>query len=212
MTSSLEAVEEKETGRLEAFSDGVFSIAITLLVLELKVPKFEAPRSAHYLIKELLQLWPSYLAYFISFFTILIMWVNHHRIFTYIKRVDNTFLFLNGFLLMLVAFVPFPTAVLAGHVEDHYAVTATAFYTGTYVMIAIAFNILWHYAIFRRRLVGRSAAQAGISSITRNYLWGPPLFFLTFLFAFFNVPLSLSAFTALSFFYAFVQDVKPSRK
>ncbi len=204
--------DEKETGRIEAFSDGVFSIAITLLVLEFKPPRLYELESATYLAKALFQQWPSYLAYFISFFTILIMWVNHHRIFAYIKRIDNVFLFLNGFLLMLVAFVPFPTQVLAGHIQHRYAVTATAFYTGTYVLIALAFNALWHYAIYKRRLLSRAATVACVNQITKSYMFGPPLFFLTFVLAFFNVVVSLLAFTALAFFYALTGEIKPSQK
>src|ERR1700761_2870287 len=106
---------EKETGRLEAFSDGVFAIAITLLVLELKVPHLatgEEPTSAG-LRFSLLRQWPSYLALFTSFFTVLIMWVHHHTIFKLVRKADARLLFANGFLLLLVSVVPFPTAVVA---------------------------------------------------------------------------------------------------
>ena len=94
--------------RVETFSDGVFAIAITLLILII-----QPPRSGAHLGHELLRLWPSYLAYAISFLTIGIMWVNHHTIFRHIERVDRTFLLLNLMLLMLVAFVPFPTRIAA---------------------------------------------------------------------------------------------------
>ena len=93
------ASEEKETGRIEAFSDGVFAIAITLLILEIKVPHAHDLPPNVGLISVLLGQWPSYLSYFISFVTILIMWVSHHRLFNYIKRSNDTFLFLNGLLL-----------------------------------------------------------------------------------------------------------------
>ncbi len=204
---STEASEEKETGRIEAFSDGVFSIAITLLVLELKVPRLNQLNDET-LLKALAQLWPSYLAFFISFFTILIMWVNHHRLFTHIKRTDNTFLFLNGLLLMIVSFVPFPTALLAEHVRYQYAVTATAVYTGTYVLIGLAFNALWHYAIYKRRLLGRAANMTIVRKITISYLFGPPLFLLTFILAFFNVGASLAALTTIVIFYALTVERK----
>ncbi|MBI3252749.1 MAG: DUF1211 domain-containing protein [Candidatus Omnitrophica bacterium] len=202
------ASDEKETGRLEAFSDGVFSIAITLLVLQFKIPKLDQLGAEAHLSGALLSEWPSYMAYFISFFTILVMWVNHHRLFNHIKRVDNLFLFINGFLLMLVAFVPFPTQLLAEHIRHRYAVTATAFFTGTYILIAVAFNALWHYAIYRRRLLGRSANAAAVDRITQNYRLGPCGFSLAFILAFFNVALSLTAFTALAFFYAFTGEGK----
>ena len=109
---------EKETGRLEAFSDGVFAIAITLLALELKVPHFEAGQiTGAAVISGLAHQWPSYLAFITSFFTVLIMWVHHHAIFRLVKRVDVTLLFANGFLLMLVTVVPFPTALVADILE-----------------------------------------------------------------------------------------------
>src|SRR6185436_12372826 len=111
---------EKENGRLEAFSDGVFAIAMTLLALELKVPHFESSGShltAAELASGLLHQWPSYLAFITSFFTVLIMWVHHHLIFRLVRRCDLTLLFANGFLLMLVTVVPFPTAVVADYLR-----------------------------------------------------------------------------------------------
>ena len=102
---------EKETARIEAFSDGVFAIAITLLILEIKIP---GAGSAD-LSRQLLRQWPSYVAFVISFAFIGIMWINHHRLFTHIKRANNVLLFLNLLLLLGVCAVPFPTAVLAQH-------------------------------------------------------------------------------------------------
>src|SRR6267154_1601546 len=106
---------EKETGRLEAFSDGVFAIAITLLALELKVPHLESGGrvTSAAIAAGLANQWPSYFAFVTSFFTVLIMWVHHHAIFRLVQRADVTLLFANGFLLMLVTVVPFPTAVVA---------------------------------------------------------------------------------------------------
>src|SRR5436309_3204640 len=89
------ATEAKETVRIEAFSDGVFAIAITLLVLDLKVPRVHNLPGSQGLLDEMLHQWPSFLAYLLSFGTILIMWVNHHRLFTHIKRTNHPFLFLN---------------------------------------------------------------------------------------------------------------------
>ena len=111
-----EAHEEKETGRLEAFSDGVFAIAITLLVLELKVPDLNiAGTSPLTLGKALLQQWPSYVGLVTSFFTILIMWVHHHAILRNVCRTDARLHFANGCLLLGVTFVPYPTSVLASY-------------------------------------------------------------------------------------------------
>src|ERR1041385_4002556 len=90
--------DEKETGRTEAFSDGVFAIAITLLILEIQVPHVEGAS----LVNALAQQWPSYAAYVLSFLVIAVMWVNHHNLFKYIQRTDNVFLFLNSMLLMVI--------------------------------------------------------------------------------------------------------------
>ncbi len=106
------ASEESGTGRLEAFSDGVFAIAITLLVLDLKVPDLNGASPAA-LGAALLKQWPNYLTLFISFATILIMWVYHHRLFQTARKADTLLLFSNGFLLLLVTVVPFPTALVA---------------------------------------------------------------------------------------------------
>ena len=116
-----------DTNRLEAFSDGVFAIAITLLVLEIKVPP---PGTAFGM--ELFRLWPSYLAYVVSFLVIGAIWINHHAMFRHIVRVDDTLLLLNVLHLMLIAFLPFPTAVIAQAFHrgtDEPA--AAAFYGGT---------------------------------------------------------------------------------
>src|SRR6266508_3844418 len=109
------SAQTSDTVRLEAFSDGVFAIAITLLVLEIRVPELETVAHHGGLWPALVALWPSYLGYLISFVTIGIMWANHHALFKYIRRCDRYFLIVNVVFLMGIAFVPFPTAVLAQH-------------------------------------------------------------------------------------------------
>jgi uncharacterized membrane protein len=100
----------ESTGRVEAFSDGVFAIAITLLILEIRAPHAGLEGG---LWAGLLTLWPSYVAFLLSFFVILIMWVNHHELMRLVRAVNYPFLFANGLVLLTVTFVPFPTAVLA---------------------------------------------------------------------------------------------------
>ena len=111
-----------ETSRLETFSDGVFAIAATLLILEIRVPE-----DTHDLTHALLHLWPSYAAYAVSFVTIGIMWINHHAIFALVGRVDRTYLTIHVFFLLMIAFVPFPTHVVAQHLHDD-GKTAAFFY------------------------------------------------------------------------------------
>jgi uncharacterized membrane protein len=139
-----------DKNRLEAFSDGVFAIAITLLVLEIHVP--EAPPGG--LWSALLEQWPSYVAYLVSFLIIGIIWVNHHRLLRSVARVDATLLFLNLLLLLFVAVLPFPTALLAEYIlvpED--ASVAAAVYSGTMLGMAVSFQLLWRWIARSARLL-----------------------------------------------------------
>ena len=128
-----------ETARLETFSDGVFAIAATLLILEITLSGDGSV--AHQLIAE----WPSYAAYAISFLTLGIVWVNHHTVFTQIGRVDRTFLFINVVFLMIIAFSPFPTRVLAEHLREGSKAAAFA-YGLTFTLMAVCYGALWFYA------------------------------------------------------------------
>jgi uncharacterized membrane protein len=167
-----------ETGRVEAFSDGVFAIAITLLVLELKVPHLgDAPGSS--LVAALLRQWPSYVAFTSSFASILIMWVNHHRMFSFIRRADARFFYANGLLLFVVTLVPFPTAILAEYLERPGASAAAAVYGGTFVLASIAYNVLWRAALGRDGgLLRAGVAREHLEALTRRYWWGLPMYAL----------------------------------
>jgi uncharacterized membrane protein len=138
------------TNRLEAFSDGVFAIAITLLILEIRIPE-SGPDTD--LAEELLHLWPSYAAYAVSFLVIGIYWVNHHSVFDHIARVDRPLLFLNLWLLLTVSFMPFPTAVFARYIREDDAEIAAAAYSATMLMAALAFFVLWWYTATREELL-----------------------------------------------------------
>jgi uncharacterized membrane protein len=168
--------ERKETGRIEAFSDGVFAIAITLLVLGIKVPMPAEVRVSGGLGPALIQLWPHYLAFVTSFFTILAMWVNHHRIFSFVRRSDHVFLYWNGLLLLLITFMPFPTMVMAEYFLRPDARIAGMVFAGTLVAIALAFKGLWHYAAKNGRLLAQHVASADIDQITRQHRYGPLMY------------------------------------
>jgi uncharacterized membrane protein len=193
---------ESETTRLEAFSDGVFAIAITLLILEIKVPT-GAETQDHGLWRALLERWPSYVGYGISFVTIGIMWVNHHALFTYIRRVDRVLLLANLLLLMTISFLPYPTAVLAEHLPDADSrAPAAVFYGGTLVVIAISFNVLWWAGRGRRRLIGANAHPEGMRTITLRYGMGPLSYGLATAVALVNVWASLAIHLGLALMYA----------
>ncbi len=191
--------DEKETGRIEAFSDGVFAIAITLLVLDIRVPREAAGQT---LLSALLHQWPTYLAFVTSFATIGIMWINHHRIFTLIKRADHLLLVLNGLLMLGVTFVPFPTALVAEYVSRRDQQVAAMVYSGTFTVIAIFFNLLWRYASYKNRLLDRKTDPRAVNAITHAYLFGPPLYFASFLLARVSVTASLALNIALALFFA----------
>ena len=168
--------QEKETARVEAFSDGVFAIAITLLVLEIKVPRLGQGASGHDLLDTLLDLWPSFVAFLGSFLAILIMWINHHGLFKLVNRVDSRLFFANGLLLMLVSFVPFPTAVLAEYLNGRGANVAAVFYCGTFVLINVAYNLLWYIATLHRRLIKEDVPQKHVIKIRKAYLIAFPIY------------------------------------
>lgn len=194
--------EAKETARIEAFSDGVFAIAITLLVLDMKVPSSTDLPADVRLISVLGKQWPTYLAYVTSFLTILIMWVNHHRLFQHIRRTDQVFLMLNGLLLMGVTIVPFPTGLVAEYLHHREAMMAAAFYSGCFVVIAIFFNVLWRYASHRGRLLGRNYDAHVVSAISRQYRFGPVMYAVAFAAAFISVTASVGICLGLACFFA----------
>ena len=196
-----------ETARIEAFSDGVFAIAITLLILDLHVPQ----PSAGHLAGALLRQWPTYLAFLISFAFIGIMWVNHHRLFNHIRRSDNTLMFLNLLLLFGVSVVPFPTALLAAHYYTPDRAVAAAVFNGTYVLIAIFFNVLWFHAV-KSGLLDPEATESA-NSISKQYAVGPVSYLVCFAFTWVSVATSLVLNVALAVFFALpASAVKNPRK
>lgn len=198
--------EAKETGRLEALSDGIFAVAITLLVLEIKIPPVGPLEEKELLWSRVLAQWPSFLAYFISFMTILIMWINHHSVFKLIHRTDHTFLVINGLLMLTITFVNYPTAVLAEHLQAPVhddQVFAAAFYSGTFVLISIFYQALWRYASYKRRLLSRSADPALVATIHKQYRFGPLFYVVALGLAFVSVWASVAVNGGLAVYFAF---------
>ena len=158
-----------ETVRVEAFSDGVFAIAITLLILEIKVPHVDA---AEGLRSALPHLWPSFLAFVSSFMTIGVMWMNHHRLFTLIERCDDGLMAFNLLLLLGITWLPFPTALLAEHLRGPDVRIAGITYAASFFVIAIVFNLMWRYAV-RSKLV---VEDLNVELITKQYSLGPIMY------------------------------------
>ena len=187
------------TQRIEAFSDGVFAIAITLLILEVRLPpEDEGVSLAH----RLGEAWPGYVAFLISFLVIGIMWANHHSDFHLIARPTHGLVVANLLLLLCVSFIPFPTKILAEELRHAGAdqTTAAIFYSGTFVVTAAFFNVLWRVAATNNRLIvaGREATAAGV---TRRYRFGVPSYLAAAVVAIWSVPLSLAIDGGLALLY-----------
>ena len=165
-----EAAEEG-IGRILALSDGVFAIAITLLILEIAVPATTSD-----LPKALLKLWPQYLAYVLSFVVIARFWVTHHLAFRLIARYDAVLVWLNLVLLMFVAFLPFPTAVLGEH---NGSPAAAVLYGAAVVLAGAASAAYWWYASGRGGLLRPDVGAARVRAIRARGLSGPVFFALT---------------------------------
>jgi uncharacterized membrane protein len=198
------APRDPDTGRLEAFSDGVFAIAITLLVLNLHVP-LEGELSSGDLFAALGPQWPTYLAYVASFVFILVMWINHHQLFQLIGRANHPLMLFNGLLLMLIAAVPFTTALLAEYMRSSSKLNqreAVLVYNGLYIVIAIIYNVLWRYAAHERRLLDEAAHPAQVKRITDAYRLGPLSYIAALLLALVNIPASLLLNLLLAVYFA----------
>ncbi len=158
---------QKETLRIEAFSDGVFCIAVTLLSIEIGV-ELHGEVSNKGLQEALLHKWPICLAYVISFVNVLLAWIGHHGIFKMFRQSDGSIMITNGLLLMLVALVPFPTKTLGEFLLTDALQTAVIFYTGYFVLISLAFRLLWYAASRKKELLVHDITAKQIKQTTRN--------------------------------------------
>jgi uncharacterized membrane protein len=156
---------ERDPARLVFFSDAVFAIAVTLLVLEIR-----PPQDTRHLFHGLVALWPSYLSYAITFLLIGQVWANHHVMFDHIRSADRTVLFLNTLLLMDIAFLPFAAAVLSAALRTgHGQRTAVVFHGMAFELAAILFNAIWDYARHDHRLLGTTIDSAGARAVSRRF-------------------------------------------
>jgi uncharacterized membrane protein len=183
------------TARLETFADGVFAIAATLLILDVKTSGPVLARSLHHI-------WPSYAAYAVSFLTIGIIWINHHTVFAQVRHVDRLFLLLNVVFLMLVAFIPFPTGLVASNLRGGDLESAAMVYGFTLTATATMFSALWFYAsLSGGRLLRPDADPVVVSGISRSYLPGPFIYLVATLIALLSPTTSVVLFAAIAVFY-----------
>jgi uncharacterized membrane protein len=181
---------------METFSDGVFAIAATLLVLEIGIGAHSSDLGG-----DLLHLWPSYLAYATSFITIGIIWMNHHTIVATMARVDRVMLFLNLLLLLTVAFLPFPTRLVAEYLSEPGERSAAVAYAATLLVMAVVYNVTWRYASGRRRLIRDDVPDSTLRAISRAFDPGAPIYAITLLVAFASPLASVLLTFAIAAFY-----------
>lgn len=184
--------------RLEAFSDGVFAIAITLLVLTLAQPAVDSPDVGRALLDE----WPGYASYAVSFTVIGIMWVNHHALMARLVRVDRVLLYLNLLLLMMVVFLPYPTGVLGRFLQQgHGASPAAVMYSATTEGAALGFASIWIWAATGRRLLAESFPADQVRRSIVRFCVGPIVYLPTIVVAFFSAPICLGLHAVIAAYY-----------
>jgi len=205
--------ERKETGRIEALSDGVFGIAMTLLVLSVPIPTSALLQQRHISLQTAVlgnNAWLPFLTYVVSFMTVLVMWLNHHYMFQFVGRVDRFFVVVNGLLLMVVVFVNYPTALVANFIgsigtgDGRFAATS---YNVTLIAASILYNAMWFRITHDRRLLVADADAAEVRSYTRQYLIGGPCYVVALALAFVNPALSVALDAALAVFWAFTGKI-----
>ena len=193
-----------DSSRVEAFSDGVFAIAITLLVLDLIVPGHEEAHEIG-LAAALAAEWPSYFAYLVSFLVIGIIWINHHTMFTMVDQVDRRVLFVNLLLLLMISVIPFPTRLLAEYLLDSDAGVAAAVYSATMFVMGLAFAALWLSITRDARLLRRPIDPAVRRAALRRFGAGGLVYAFTIALSFVSAIATLAVHAALAIYYCFDQ-------
>jgi uncharacterized membrane protein len=185
-------------GRIEAFSDGVFAIAITLLVLTIPPPD-----DYRHLGDALWNQWPAYAAYVVSFAVIGIMWLNHHTVFDHFERVDRNLVYLNLALLATVVLIPYPTQVFGEALQRGQGEkVAAVFYSALMTLNAVTWAALWLYGSSRRRLLGDEFPEAQRRTATFLFTFGTLIYLATIVVALINAYACLAVHGALAVYYA----------
>jgi len=185
-----------KTNRLEAFSDGVFAVAITLLILEINVPGGEN------LWHDLKEEWPSFASFLVSFWVIGIIWVNHHGLIDHLKRTDRPVLYLNLLVLMPVVFIPFSTALMADHLKSGADEEVAALvYALAFLAMGLAFNVFWTYIVKHRRELGVELTDGEVRRMSVGFTIGSPLYAIAVMMAFISPEVVLVIVGAVAAYY-----------
>ena len=202
MTShqSSESAEGLSKHRIEALSDGIFAFAMTLLVLDLKIPHSSTPSPADALGPTLLALWPKFFSYIMSFVVLGVYWIAHHGYAHFLKRTDRWLLWCNLLFLMFIVLVPFSTDLLGDYPKQKVAVMI---YGANFIALGLAFYLQWWYATSGHRLVGRDLEPEVVSRGRRRMLGGVAVYSCAVLIALANPTLSVILYAAIPLFFIF---------
>jgi uncharacterized membrane protein len=193
------APEQMSKGRVEALSDGVFAIVVTLLVLEIKVPHVEAHGSVAELAAALLSLAPKFVSWVISFVTVCVIWVNHHRLFALMSRIDNGLFWRNANLLLWTSFIPFPTALMGDYPDNR---LAASFYGSVMFLMAAAFVFIRWHMLGHAELMVPEADHAGFRAGTRfSILMGPVAYAVGAGLAWVSATAAFICYAAIAFYF-----------
>jgi uncharacterized membrane protein len=201
---------EASTTRLEAFTDGVFAIAITLLIIEIKVPS-HAELEKESLLQYIYHQWPKYFAYVFSFINLGIYWANHHYLFRLFKRTDHYFNLLNVFFLMTISFFPYPAGILGEYImEEGHRKAAIMFYTFAIWLPAIGWFCIWSYAC-KRKIIDHRLTTDFVRKTNKLFLISNILYLLSFLLSMAQPIAAIILSIALTFLYS-IPPKKPEYK
>lgn len=190
--------------RVETFSDGIFAIIITLLVLEIKVPHIQEHHSADELFKAITGLFPKFIGWIISFFTIAVIWVNHHKIFKQIKQLDTGIFWWNAFLLLWTSFIPFPTAVLGDYPNNQ---TSVVLYGVVMSLMAVSFSFMRFYAIRKKDVLDESVnVQLFKKGTQLSLVFGPVMYLLGVALGFIHPYLAFAVYLGIPVYFIFSEN------
>lgn len=189
---------------MEAFSDGVFAIAITLLILDIKVPRVDSVTGTPALREALRHQLPAFLAYILSFVTIGIIWANHITMFRHVRRTNHILLMLNTLFLLCIAFLPFATSILAEYIQESHdeQQIVVLIYGGTLFAMAICFNVIWWYGTHHHGLLEHNTSPRIVTAITGSYQIGFVTYLSTLILAWFWPLAALAVYALLALYYA----------
>jgi uncharacterized membrane protein len=194
------------TSRLESFSDAVFAVAITLLVLQITVPEVESGQLPHALLNQ----WPQFATYVASFLTIGVIWVNHHSVFTYLARTDRALQFINLVLLLWIVLIPFPTALLGRYLQaGHDTQVAAATLGVVMTLMGASFGVLWIYAVNRPNLLRPSVDVAKARATVPRFTAGTVVYAISIGLAWVSPIVVVALYAVLAIYYAFNQVIVP---